>query len=88
MKSREMAEALLASPELSPLEVMIKVMRLHIAAARWDEAAAIAKDAAPYIHPRLAQIDARHSGTLTLEALVRASMEAATIAPTADPADD
>jgi hypothetical protein len=45
---------------ITPLEVMLKAMR-----ERWDqgtpeskrEAATIAKDAAPYVHPRLASID-------------------------------
>jgi hypothetical protein len=29
-------------------------MRLHADAGSWDQAAAVAKDAAPYMHPRLA----------------------------------
>jgi hypothetical protein len=31
-------------------------MRLHVDNQRWDEAAAIAKDAAPYFHPRLSSV--------------------------------
>lgn len=47
-----------------PLEVMLTAMQRHLAAAQgetienldeYDKAAAIAKDAAPYIHPRLSQ---------------------------------
>jgi hypothetical protein len=42
-----------AEQGITPLEVMIEAMRSHHAAKRLDEAAAIAKDAAPYMHPRL-----------------------------------
>jgi DeoR/GlpR family transcriptional regulator of sugar metabolism len=36
---------------------MLKAMRIHAEAEKWDEAAAIAKHAAPYIHPHLSLID-------------------------------
>jgi hypothetical protein len=36
---------------------MLKAMRLHQEAGRWDQAAAVAKDAAPYCHPRLSSIE-------------------------------
>jgi hypothetical protein len=39
---------------------MLKAMRKHVAADDLDKAAAVAKDAAPYMHPRL--VSARHSG--------------------------
>ena len=39
---------------------MVKAMRRHAKANRWDEAAAIAKDAAPYMHPKLSAV--AHSG--------------------------
>lgn len=45
---------------LTPLEVMLKAMRRHAEKDEWDEASAIAKDAAPYMHPRLASM--QHSG--------------------------
>lgn len=45
---------------LTPLEVMLKAMRFHSEAQRWDQAASVAKDAAPYMHPRLAAVE--HSG--------------------------
>jgi len=45
---------------LSPLEVMLIAMREHVNACRWDQAAEIAKDAAAYIHPRLAAV--MHAG--------------------------
>ena len=46
---------------ITPLEVMLLVMNKHLKAEQWDGAAAVAKDAAPYIHPRLATV--QHSGT-------------------------
>lgn len=58
-KTREIAQR--ASAEgITPLEVMILAMRDHLKAKRLDQAAAIAKDAAPYMHPRLAAV--AHSG--------------------------
>lgn len=58
-KSQAIA-AIAAATGLTPLEVMIKAMRLHVDAGRWDNASAIAKDAAPYMHPKLASIE--HAG--------------------------
>lgn len=46
---------------LTPAEVMQKAMEIHYEAKRYDQAAAIAKDLAPYVHPRLAAI--QHSGS-------------------------
>ncbi|MER8827218.1 hypothetical protein NKH73_14110 [Mesorhizobium sp. M0938] len=45
---------------LTPLEVMLTAMRVHAKAQKWDDAASIAKDAAPYMHPRLASL--QHTG--------------------------
>ncbi|NTF54910.1 hypothetical protein G6L12_08385 [Agrobacterium rhizogenes] len=45
---------------LTPLEVMLKAMRVHAGKSDWDAAASIAKDAAPYMHAKLASI--QHSG--------------------------
>jgi hypothetical protein len=39
---------------------MLIAMREHVNACRWDQAAEIAKDAAAYIHPRLAAV--MHAG--------------------------
>ena len=60
-KTREIADRA-AAEGITPLEVMIAAMRAHYDAKppRLDEAAAIAKDAAPYMHPRLAAVE--HSG--------------------------
>jgi len=41
------------SKRITPLEVMLHAMHEHFAAKEYDAAAAIARDAAPYIHPRL-----------------------------------
>jgi hypothetical protein len=40
-----------------PLEVMLEAMRQYWAQGEWDRAAAIAKVAAPYVHPRLSSIE-------------------------------
>lgn len=47
---------------ITPLEVMLYTMREHFHAGRFDKAAAIAKDAAPYIHPRLSAVEAKIGG--------------------------
>lgn len=46
-----------AQDGITPLEVMIEAMRAHYDAGSLDEAAEIAKDAAPYMHPRLAAVE-------------------------------
>jgi hypothetical protein len=51
-KSREIANRAFADG-VTPLEVMLAVMRKHYAAEDLDKAVAVAKDAAPYMHPRL-----------------------------------
>lgn len=43
-----------------PLDVMLQAMRERFEAGDFKEAAAIAKDAAPYVHPRLASV--QHAG--------------------------
>lgn len=55
-KTREIADQLAESGEVTPLEMMLEAARRHYKAKRWDEAAAIAKDCAPYIHPRLSSV--------------------------------
>ncbi len=57
-----------AAEGITPLEVMLDAMRRHHKAKKWDKAAAIAKDAAPYIHPRLSAT--QHSGKLKLSGKV------------------
>lgn len=58
-KTREIAER--ASTEgITPLEVMLRAMRHYFDAGDLTRAAAIAKDAAPFCHPRLSAVE--HSG--------------------------
>lgn len=58
-RTREIADK--ASKDgLTPLEVMLKAMREHADNKDWDAAASIAKDAAPYMHAKLASV--QHSG--------------------------
>jgi hypothetical protein len=54
-KTTEIA-AELGARGLSPLEVMILAMRYYHDAGNLDRAAAIARDAAPYMHARLSSI--------------------------------
>ena len=67
-KTREIAEKAL-SGELpanldyqtaTPLEVMLQAMRFFAGQGHLDEAAKVARHAAPYIHPRLASVE--HTG--------------------------
>jgi hypothetical protein len=58
-KTREIAEK--ASAEgITPLEVMLGAMRAAWEKQDKDTAARFAKDAAPYVHPRLANVE--HTG--------------------------
>ena len=59
IKSRKIADRA-ARKGLMPLEVMLKAMGEHYKKQEWDAASAIAKDAAPYMHPKLASIE--HGG--------------------------
>lgn len=58
-KTREIADKAAASG-VTPLEVMLEAMNSFRDAGELDRAAAIAKDAAPYVHPRLAAVE--HTG--------------------------
>jgi hypothetical protein len=69
-RTREIADKA-AAEGITPLEVMLKTMRALVTKAEQSdpknpdvsmmvEASAVAKDAAPYIHPRLAAVE--HSG--------------------------
>ena len=72
-RTREIAER--ASAEgITPLEVMLRVMRAHLESGELDKAAAVAKDAAPYCHPRLAaaNITFKSPGQMTDEELEQA----------------
>jgi len=58
-KSQAIAAAAL-DEGISPLEVMLNAMRSYASQKDWEKAAFFAKDAAPYVHPRLAAIE--HTG--------------------------
>ena len=58
-KTTEIAQRA-AAEGITPLEVILTAMRKRVEASDWAGAAAIAKDAAPYMHPRLATM--QHSG--------------------------
>lgn len=64
-RTREIADKA-AAEGITPLEVMLKAMMEHYDAKEYTAAAAIAKDAAPYIHPRLASVEQKHSGDINV----------------------
>jgi len=53
--------------DMTPLQVMLTAMGIRAYEGKWNEAAAIAKEVAPYLHPRLSSVD--------LNANVRRSIE-------------
>lgn len=55
-RTRAIADRAMAEG-LTPLDVMLRAMREHATAERWDDAAKIAALAAPYMHPRLSAVD-------------------------------
>jgi hypothetical protein len=61
---------------------MLDAMRRHHKEKRYDEAARIGKDAAPYVHPRLAAVELSGPGggpvPVTLEDVSAADREAET----------
>ncbi len=70
-KANAAREARIAASGITPLDVMIETMRAHWEASLAEpdlvlardlkgQASAIAKDAAPYVHPKLANV--QHSG--------------------------
>ena len=58
-RTRDIADKATAEG-LTPLEVMLKAMWAHVDNNKLDEAASIAKDAAPYMHAKLASV--QHTG--------------------------
>lgn len=57
---RQIADELIKAGS-TPLEVMLKAMRNHEKAGRWDKAAKFAMMAAPYVHPKLSSIEQKGS---------------------------
>lgn len=81
-KTRAIADRA-AEQGLTPLEVMLKAMRFHI--ERFDltentddlgAAAVFAKDAAPYIHPRLQAVEHTGADGKAIETLHRVELVA------------
>lgn len=62
---------------MTPLEVMLKAMMLHVGNGNMDRAAAFAKDAAPYVHPRLVATEHKGSIDSTITALNITDMDRA-----------
>ena len=55
-KTREIADRA-AAEGVTPLEVMLEAMNALRDAGDLEKAASVAKDAAPYMHPRLASVE-------------------------------
>lgn len=51
----------------SPLELMVMCMQAAFKDGDQEKGFLYAKDIAPYVHPKLASIDQRTEGTLTIE---------------------
>ncbi|MGV1787359.1 MULTISPECIES: hypothetical protein [Agrobacterium] len=80
---------------ITPLEVMLKAMRAHVEKNDLDAAASIAKDAAPYMHAKLASVQhtGRGGGPIQTVDLTNASEEQLNaleevFGPLAGPGDD
>lgn len=67
---------------MTPLEVMILVMRMHVEAKQYDAAANVAKDAAPYMHARLSttKVEIKRPEEMSDDELAAALLAAETIA--------
>lgn len=65
-KTRDVADKA-AAEGITPLEVMLEAMNAFRSAGDLEKASGFAKDAAPYIHPRLAAVE--HSGGVTVRTL-------------------
>jgi hypothetical protein len=55
-KTREIADKA-AQDGITPLEVMLEAMREFRVKGDLEKAASVAKDAAPYMHPRLSSVE-------------------------------
>lgn len=75
-RTREIAERAMESG-MTPLEVMLKAMNEHVDAKRWDDAASVAKDAAPYVHPKLAAIEHAGANGGPIEVVAKVQRDAA-----------
>lgn len=71
-RNQEIAEQAIKDG-ITPLEVMLKAMRMKADEGDWTGAAAIAKDAAPYMHARLASVEQTgpNGGPMVTETIYR-----------------
>lgn len=74
-KTREIADRA-AAAGITPLEVMLGAMRDLWTAGRKSEAASIAKDAAPFVHARLAALDVSMQSDNTIRVVSDKPIEA------------
>jgi hypothetical protein len=68
-KANARREAEIKASGLTPLDYMLSVLRGEESTSedrKWASQAA-----APYVHPRLSQVDARHSGEIDLRAFLQ-----------------
>ena len=65
-KQREAIAAKALDEGITPLEVMLTTMRSLYEEGDHVAACSIAKDAAPYIHPKLANMSMNHEGGMSL----------------------
>jgi len=61
---KAIAERIINDGDLTPLDVMISAMREAHLVGNVKEAAGYAAMAAPYVHPRLATLNANHNGEI------------------------
>ena len=82
-RTREIADKA-AAEGITPLEVMLEAMRRKVAANDYDGAAQHAKDAAPYMHPRLSNVEATGRDGGPIETITMIEL----VAPEADEGED
>jgi hypothetical protein len=68
-RSREIADRAMQEG-ITPLEVMLQIMRKAWDIKDMDKALEAAKDAAPYVHPRLQPVDSMGSDTQKHELII------------------
>jgi hypothetical protein len=67
---KALAETVMTDGDLTPLHVMIGAMRQAHAEGRAKDAAFYANMAAPYVHPKLSNVNANHSGEVKATVMV------------------
>lgn len=81
-KTRAIAE-IAVKEGITPLEVMLSAMRAYAEVQDWEKAAAIAKDCAPYLHPKLSSVEVtgKDGDALLIERIERVIVDS----PNTDP---